>query len=635
MNREAMMQGVRRNRIALAVCFGAVLLALTAACDPDPTPAGRDIAIQETVASSDNHTVTYTIHVGGSDGDTPGPNGGPANPNFVTWLCPVTVTDILPPVSGFIFAGGSDWHRVGQSSVVLNACDTGQSVITTPSAGLSPITIVITAPPGQTVTNCVSVSNGSNTGAWAESNLANNTSCVTTTMPPTPANRDLAIQKLAVVSADGQTITYTIIVTGSNGSTTVGGDANLSVICPLIITDILPPGATFVSSGSGAGWGWNHTGSNYGVNVCAGPAYGVNSTLNVPSPYFGGFYFVASVPPGETVTNCASVSDNASVGGWIESNLANNTSCVTTTMPPAPAGGGMPDLAISKTAVVSGQTVTYTISIANVGTAPAAISFEVTDTLTPGTSGAFFSSANGSVWGCGGLPAGPVHCDLNSGTPALAPGDPPLTLTIGVTVPSEDYIQNCATVSQGTAVGSGATAEYNLTNNTACVEISTRPTEDPGNASGSGTGVTYVYSAKYVCGIVRPLGPELSQTPLPVASGVYRTAVNVHNFTKDAVTITKKAVIALPEDEPRGAISRRVQDRLRDDEALEVNCQDVVKLLENVDTRVDLQTGFVTGFIEIQSPVELEVTAVHTMGELANQDVKIDVEQVEPYVIKK
>ncbi|MBF8266940.1 MAG: hypothetical protein HW388_448 [Dehalococcoidia bacterium] len=147
---------------------------------------------------------------------------------------------------------------------------------------------------------------------------------------------------------------------------------------------------------------------------------------------------------------------------------------------------------------------------------------------------------------------------------------------------------------------------------------------------------TYVYSVKYVCGIVRPLDPKVPSVlgPAPVVPGVYRTAVNVHNFTEGTVTIIKKAVIALPEDEPRGAISKRVEDRLRDDEALEVDCQDVVKLLANVDARVDLQTGFVTGFVEIQSPIELQITAVYTLVGL-EQGVSIDVESVQPHVIKK
>ncbi|MSQ26145.1 MAG: hypothetical protein EXR49_07790 [Dehalococcoidia bacterium] len=142
---------------------------------------------------------------------------------------------------------------------------------------------------------------------------------------------------------------------------------------------------------------------------------------------------------------------------------------------------------------------------------------------------------------------------------------------------------------------------------------------------------------KFVCGMLLPPGPKPSlsplQSPSPVVPGVYRTAINVHNFMEQTVTITKKAVIALPEDKPRGAISRKIQDVLRDNEALEVDCQDVLKLLATVDVTVNPVTGFVTGFIEIQSPVELQVTAVYTMLEPLEQGVRIDVEQVSPHIL--
>ncbi len=128
-------------------------------------------------------------------------------------------------------------------------------------------------------------------------------------------------------------------------------------------------------------------------------------------------------------------------------------------------------------------------------------------------------------------------------------------------------------------------------------------------------------------------GPVQSlQNFAPVVGAIYRTAINVHNYMDVTVTITKKAVIALPEDEARGAISKRVQDVLKDDEALEVDCQDVLKLLANVGTSVN-PNGFVTGFVEIQSPVEIQVTAVYTT-ELGTNGVKVDVEQIAAHLTK-
>jgi hypothetical protein len=188
-------------------------------------------------------------------------------------------------------------------------------------------------------------------------------------------------------------------------------------------------------------------------------------------------------------------------------------------------------------------------------------------------------------------------------------------------------IQNCATISP--PIDPAAPPDANPTNNTSCTTAS---------AVVPPSVTTYVYSVKYVCGMVQPLGPKPTPLPslqsaFPVVPGVYRTAVNVHNFTDLPVRITKKAVVALPEDQPRGAISDRVKDILNGDEALEVGCQDVLKLLGGA-VNVDPQFGFITGFVEIRSPNELQVTAVYTMEELLEKGVSIDVEAIQPHVIK-
>ena len=145
----------------------------------------------------------------------------------------------------------------------------------------------------------------------------------------------------------------------------------------------------------------------------------------------------------------------------------------------------------------------------------------------------------------------------------------------------------------------------------------------------------YLYSVKFVCGVVRPLGPkpwlpELTD-PLPVVPGVYRTAINVHNFADTPLTLTKRVTVALPQTEPRGPISETVEDILGPGEALEVDCRDVVRLLGG-----DAATAvFIKGFLTIESPTELEVVAVYTQEELLEQGISIDVVRQQVHVIER
>jgi len=315
---------------------------------------GRDLGIyMVAVPSYDGHTVTYTLFLSGSDGTTT-PNGDPASSGFVHMLCPVTVTDILPPGVSLVSATGTGWNCTG-TTCVQNFCNQGGYSYNAPSHLGGPITIVATYLQEGTYQNCATIANGSNAGAWAESNLTNNTSCVTTTAVFGPG-RDIALEKLAEISADGQTVTYTMNVTGSNGAA-LGPNAvdTLTLTCPVTITDILPPCATLISSSSA----WTRTGSNYVLAMCnMGLWLGtVGGTISVPNDtpisILPPLTIVANVPPGETITNCASISNSSNEGGLAESTLVNNTSCVTTSIP-----GGT----ISVNALLDGMVWTGTLS---------------------------------------------------------------------------------------------------------------------------------------------------------------------------------------------------------------------------------------------------------------------------------
>jgi hypothetical protein len=121
----------------------------------------------------------------------------------------------------------------------------------------------------------------------------------------------------------------------------------------------------------------------------------------------------------------------------------------------------------------------------------------------------------------------------------------------------------------------------------------------------------WVYSVKFVCGLQ---AIPSSQFPPPheptVKPGNYATSINVHNYhvATTGVTFLKKAVIALPESQPRGPISTIVKEVLKPNQALSVDCNE----LEHLFPPPIALPPFIEGFVEIVSPVQLSVTAVYT-----------------------
>lgn len=120
----------------------------------------------------------------------------------------------------------------------------------------------------------------------------------------------------------------------------------------------------------------------------------------------------------------------------------------------------------------------------------------------------------------------------------------------------------------------------------------------------------FIYSVKFICGLQTTApNPAVAPSEPPVKPGNYATAVNVHNFhsTVDA-TLKKKAIVANPESQPKGPISGLAVDVLNPNQAEEIDCDDIVKLLGP-----SLPPGtFIKGFVEVQSNFQLSVTAVYT-----------------------
>jgi hypothetical protein len=137
------------------------------------------------------------------------------------------------------------------------------------------------------------------------------------------------------------------------------------------------------------------------------------------------------------------------------------------------------------------------------------------------------------------------------------------------------------------------------------------------------------YAVKFVCGARGSDGQ--------VVSGIYATTVNVHNPQPEAVKFRKKAVISLPQRQDPGPIAQFVEEELRSDGALGMDCRDIRALFPAA------LPGFIEGFVVIHVALPqiggetLDVVGVYTArhrtgdGDPSTFDVEtIDVEEVRP-----
>ncbi len=168
----------------------------------------------------------------------------------------------------------------------------------------------------------------------------------------------------------------------------------------------------------------------------------------------------------------------------------------------------------------------------------------------------------------------------------------------------------------------------------------------------------YTYAAKFACGTI-PADPARRDFPsvqgrqaLPgtygayaevLVPGVYLTAINIRNPTRNRIKIAKQALQTVPErDLPdfveQTLVPRRVEDNLRMGEGVEVDCVDILFLLTQrqavgdviaipsftVEDRLQaLKRDFVKGFVVIESKVELDVVGVYTFKNV-DGDMKVD-----------
>ena len=112
----------------------------------------------------------------------------------------------------------------------------------------------------------------------------------------------------------------------------------------------------------------------------------------------------------------------------------------------------------------------------------------------------------------------------------------------------------------------------------------------------------FQYAAKLVSGIANQ-----EQGAGIVAPGRYYTAINVHN-PATCKTVTFRWKVAVADPLKPGLITRFQTLTLRPDQAVEIDSPHVARVLGLAPTR------FVKGYVVLESPCELDVVAVYTVG---------------------
>ena len=113
----------------------------------------------------------------------------------------------------------------------------------------------------------------------------------------------------------------------------------------------------------------------------------------------------------------------------------------------------------------------------------------------------------------------------------------------------------------------------------------------------------FKYAAKIIC------GTQEDPDNLRLARGLYATAINILNPGGKPAKFTKKLSLTYPpEAQEPGAVYNISTDKLKPDEALEVDCEDLKRtIFPN-----GLPARYIKGFVVIKSDVSLDVTAVYS-----------------------
>jgi LPXTG-site transpeptidase (sortase) family protein len=285
-------------------------------------------------------------------------------------------------------------------------------------------------------------------------------------------------------------VNNTVTGTTATYSITVSNAVNTAAATGVSISDALPAGFTYASTGSIA------------LNGGATRPATANPTVGDTNPAFGTF----TIPGSGSVVVTFTVNIAASVAPGTYSNPATATyldptrTTVGGTTSAGYAGGGAervtvhaPDLTIAKTHVdpfTRGTTATYTLTATNSGNVPTSGTVTVTDTLPAGLTP---TGAAGTGWTCPAPVGQTITCTRAD---ALAGGAsyPALTVTVTVLQGAANSVTNQAAVSGGSQTNTTNDTTTNPTNIVSSADIAV--TKTVSNATpNQGTPVTFTITA--------------------------------------------------------------------------------------------------------------------------------------------
>jgi len=367
------------------------------------------------------NNITYTVNVS---------NGGPSD------AATVALSDVVPTGTTFVSAMQTAGPSFACSAPAVGATGTINCTIASLAAGASAtFTFVV-----QNNTNNLGGTVISNTAqvstATSESTLANNSSTANVTV--TAAG--LAVTKSASPNPvqAGTNITYSVTVSNVG---TVGAHG-------VSLTDAIPANTTFVSEMQTGGPGFS----------CSTPAVGATGTVTCTNALLAAgasadFQIVVRVNP--TTANGTVISNTANVSTTdTDPNLSNNSATANTTV------AVTSDISVTKSGPPSvglGGTITYTVSISNVGTSDAQ-TVTLTDVVPTGTTFVSETQSSGPAFACS-APAvggtGTISCNIAT----LAAG---ATSTFSIVVSANAGAGSAIT---NTATGGSASADANPANN--------------------------------------------------------------------------------------------------------------------------------------------------------------------------
>ena len=280
------------------------------------------------ITATANDTVVYSLNYA---------NNGMQNATGVT------LTDALPTGSAFNAAASSPgWVNIGGNVYQLNI---GSLPMTTSGTALFAVTVNSAIAAGQTqLVNSVSIADDGTHGA--DSNPANNSGSDMTPLNVAPNLRLTKSDSTSTVTP-GSSVVYSLGYS-NNGSQDATG---------VTLTESLPTGSTFDSANSTVGWSFV-SGSTYQFNV-GNVAVGSSGTalfaVTINNPAAAGQ---------NNFVNSATITDDGLNGPDLDP--TDNSPTDTDTL------NAQPDYQLTLgdagvTSVVAGQSVTYTVSITNIG----------------------------------------------------------------------------------------------------------------------------------------------------------------------------------------------------------------------------------------------------------------------------